>query len=397
MKGYLQADSTVGRSIEDSKRSAESLSQLQHLKSELQQEIKMYQKANFQAEFAVPAGQVKVDTNISVYIEKLQHDYSIRLVIKCAKTTGIKAVIVEADGVLANEVTFYPFAEEKNVAYYPVTLKSRMPCVISLKVLLGFPLSNFYHAVQAEIHLGKFTTFVPAHADSVVFPKSYVKFKVKDTIQRFVTWIDAAFQTQLASTTNYNKDSFEISFISSITKMPLLLTFNANESIIVISTEDLGLAGEIIQDFAAFHGITEFESVNDFPREMEDFQVVLRDVESYNAARLALSADVADRTSAIKDLVIKGEEARILMNTTAVRESYRQLFHLNKDMVAEHEKKALNHKLLVDALKKVNIMIQKASDFRVGKAKAKLVTSCRAAIRANNMQTLFKLIKQGTS
>ena len=249
------------------------------------------------------------------------------------------------------------------MAYYPVTLKSRMPCVISLKVLLGFPLSNFYHAVQAEIHLGKFTTFVPAHADSVVFPKSYVKFKVKDTIQRFVTWIDAAFQTQLASTTNYNKDSFEISFISSITKMPLLLTFNANESIIVISTEDLGLAGEIIQDFAAFHGITELESVNDFPREMEDFQVVLRDVESYNAARLALSADVADRTSAIKDLVIKGEEARILMNTTAVRESYRQLFHLNKDMVAEHEKKALNHKLLVDALKKVNIMIQKPRIF----------------------------------
>ena len=130
---------------------------------------------------------------------------------------------------------------------------------------------------------------------------------------------------------------------------------------------------------------------------MEEFEAVLRDVESYNAARLTISADVADRTSAIKELVIKGEEARILQNMGSVRESYRQLFRLNKEMVAEHEKKALNHKALVESLKKVNSMIQKASNLRVGKAKSALINSCRAAIKANNMRTLFKLIKQGTS
>ena len=75
-----------------------------------------------------------------------------------------------------------------------------------------------------------------------------------------------------------------------------------------------------------------------------------------------------------------------LQNTASVRESYRQLFHLNKDMVAEHEKKAVNHKNLVQSLKQVNGMIQKASDLRVGNPKSTLIASCRAAIKANNMQ-----------
>ena len=397
VKGYLQADSSIGKTIEDSKRSAESLSQLQHLRTELQQEIKLYQTANFQAEYSTSPNQVKVDTTISVYIEKLQADYSMRVVIKSAKTTGIKAVVVEADGVLDSEVTFHPFPEEKDTAYFPLNLKARFACIISLKVLVGFPLSNFYHAVKAEIPLGRFTSFVPKLPDSGGFPTSYVKFKVKDTIQRFVSWLDQAFQTKLYNTTNYNKDTFEMSFVSSINKMPLVLTFNANESIVVISTDDMSLAGELVQDLAQFLGILELQSVNDFPREMEEFEAVLRDVESYNAARLTISADVADRTSAIKELVIKGEEARILQNMGSVRESYRQLFRLNKEMVAEHEKKALNHKALVESLKKVNSMIQKASNLRVGKAKSALINSCRAAIKANNMRTLFKLIKQGTS
>ena len=397
VKGYLQADSTMGRTLEDSKRSAESLGQLQRLKAELQQEVRMYQKANFQSEFHTVPGQTKVDPKVNVHIEKLQGDNSLRLVISSAKTTGIKALVLEADGILSNDATFFPFPDERDVAYFPLDIKSRVPCNLSVKVLVGFPLSNFYHAINVEIPLGKFTCFIPSQRDNINYPDSYVKFKFKDTTQRFVSWIDSVFQTQLASTTNYNKETFEMCFISSVDKMPLVITLNANESIVIISTDDMMLAGEIVQDLANFLGISELESLIDFPQEMQEFQHVLQDVESYNAARLTISADVADRTSAIKELVIKAEEARILQNMSSVRESYRQLFRLNKEMVAEHEKKALNHKCLVESLKKVNAMIQKASDLRVGKAKSKLITSCRSAIRANNMQSLFKIIKQGAT
>lgn len=38
----------------------------------------------------------------------------------------------------------------------------------------------------------------------------------------------------------------------------------------------------------------------------------------------------------------------------------------------------------------VNQMIQRAAKLRVGQAKTRVVNSCRAAIKANNLQALFK-------
>ena len=61
-----QNDSTLGMTIEDSRRNAESLEQLQQLKSELKQEIRMYQKANFQAEYSANANQQKVDSSVNM-------------------------------------------------------------------------------------------------------------------------------------------------------------------------------------------------------------------------------------------------------------------------------------------------------------------------------------------
>jgi len=47
-------------------------------------------------------------------------------------------------------------------------------------------------------------------------------------------------------------------------------------------------------------------------------------------------------------------------------------------------------------LKEVNHMIQKAAKLRVGPSKPQIVAACRAAIKANNIQTLFKVIKTGS-
>lgn len=43
----------------------------------------------------------------------------------------------------------------------------------------------------------------------------------------------------------------------------------------------------------------------------------------------------------------------------------------------------------------VNNMIQKAARLRMGAAKTRVVTACRAAIKANNVQALFQIICQG--
>lgn len=50
-------------------------------------------------------------------------------------------------------------------------------------------------------------------------------------------------------------------------------------------TEDLELAGEVVQDAAAYLGLTDLESTAHFPDHMQDFQAVLAKVCSLSIAQ----------------------------------------------------------------------------------------------------------------
>ena len=65
------------------------------------------------------------------------------------------------------------------------------------------------------------------------------------------------------------------------------------------------------------------------------------------------------------------------------------------DLINEYTKRATNHSQLLAALKEVNIMIQRAARLRLGSAKTRVVTACRAAIKANNFDRLFTIIETG--
>ena len=86
---------------------------------------------------------------------------------------------------------------------------------------------------------------------------------------------------------------------------------------------------------------------------------------------------------------------RILGDIKSMRGAYSQLYTLNAELMGEYSKRANNHEQLLAALKEVNHMIQKAARLRVGSAKARIVSACRGAIKANNIHSLFKIIKSG--
>ena len=118
-------------------------------------------------------------------------------------------------------------------------------------------------------------------------------------------------------------------------------------------------------------------------------------VDDYNAARLRLTADMADSSQQAKSLVIRAEDGRLLGDMKAMRTAYSELHALNAELIGEYNKRANNHEQLLAALKEVNMMIQKAARLRVGGAKTRVVNACRAAIKANNIHSLFKIIQTG--
>merc|ERR1719352_931676 len=70
-------------------------------------------------------------------------------------------------------------------------------------------------------------------------------------------------------------------------------------------------------------------------------------------------------------------------------------FPVEMERFQEYKVRSTNHQELMNQLKTVNTMIQKAANLRVGQGKARVVTACRNAIKSNNINELFQILRDG--
>lgn len=59
---------------------------------------------------------------------------------------------------------------------------------------------------------------------------------------------------------------------------------------VVVRTDDLELAGEVVQDAAAYLGLADLESTAHFPSHMHEFQAVMGKVSAYVLGPYAFAA-----------------------------------------------------------------------------------------------------------
>jgi len=128
---------------------------------------------------------------------------------------------------------------------------------------------------------------------------------------------------------------------------------------------------------------------------MAAFKETLSKVEAASAARSMVDSDAAQMAAAIKAAVVRAEDSRLLRDVSGLKRAHKRLADLNRDMWLEHSRRVANQQELVVGLKAVNQMIQAAAGLRVGPAQAKVVAACRAAIKANNLQALEKVVSGG--
>ena len=74
---------------------------------------------------------------------------------------------------------------------------------------------------------------------------------------------------------------------------------------------------------------------------------------------------------------------------------YSELYDMNLELLGEYKKRATNHELLLNSLREVNKMIQKAARLRMGSHKSQVISACRGALKSNNVKALFSIIKEG--
>ena len=92
---------------------------------------------------------------------------------------------------------------------------------------------------------------------------------------------------------------------------------------------------------------------------------------------------------------MRAEDSRLLTDMKTMKRAYTELFALNNSLISNYNIRANNHESLVNNLKEVNQMIQKAALLRIGTAKSTVISECRSAIKSNNMTSLLRIIKQG--
>lgn len=397
VRGYLPADGENSTVLMDAKADEKEMHKLMRQKQEMQMQLSgLEDNLRRFKDGDIGMAMIPPETKISLNAQRNKKANCLELVLSTNNSTIIKSVAVFAldGGIFDGEsLMSYP---SKPSSTLTVQLKpeKNVECELKLTVLVGARASSTqFHVFHLNYKLAKFAMYMPLSGPPAESPVSSVTFNISERVERIIQWVSQAFNIVNLKPSG---ESLQLAFVSLRDQRPLeMIRTRDNGGRMVIRGDDMALVGEIVQDLCHFLNMKELESVADFPKEMKVFEEVLLQVDEYNSIRLKLTAEMADNSNLVKNLVIKAEDSRILSDMPLMRKMYTELFTLNNELIGEYTKRSNNHQNLLNALKEVNQMIQKAARLRVGKAKTQVVTACRNAIKSNNIHSLFQIISKG--
>lgn len=105
--------------------------------------------------------------------------------------------------------------------------------------------------------------------DSASEPPSYVNFIIAERAQRVVMWLNQNFL--LPEDTNIQNAPFQVCFTSLRNGDQLFIKIKLSGEI-TINTDDIDLAGDIIQSMASFFGIEDLQVEADFLSTLKNYE-----------------------------------------------------------------------------------------------------------------------------
>jgi len=343
------------------------------------------------------AGMIPPSTKLSLVVKANKSTQSLLLTLASNNDTLVKMALVFSDVLFVDESICVHPKQPASTLSVPLRPSKNQQTEILVKAVVGHRSSTQDHVFELTHTLPRFASFVHTRPKDLA-PRSSVTFHTSERVNRVVLWINQAFAIDASApgALSATSDSLHAGFQSIADGSPLIIRMGPeNGGTISIRTDSMELAGDVVQDLCRYLSLSNVESVAEFPDEFSAFAGVLQKVDDFNAARLKMSADIADSSNLVKMLVIKAEDARILGETALMERYYSQLYDLNKELMGEYNKRANNHAELMAALKDVNAMIQKAARLRLGEPKQRVIAACRVAIKANNTQSLLQIMKVG--
>ncbi|RDD37377.1 Bardet-Biedl syndrome 2 protein-like protein [Trichoplax sp. H2] len=408
VRGYLPMEQSGGTTAPTTEKDV--FRELSLKKQNLLTELKNYEK-NVKAHKlpvglekseidGTPVGLIPANTQLLVTLDVSPGDANIQphivLHISTSNDTILRAIIIFAEGIFKGESHVVHPSPQNVSNKLDVRIFPQKDGVVDLhiKALVGYKSSVQFHTFEMTRQIPRFTLYIVA-PDDTPEPKSSVVFHITERINRVVMWINQNFLLQKEIEA---EDELNVKLICLRENTPLFVNMEPNQNgKITIKTDNMDLAGDVIQGLTTFLGIEDLQVTADFPDYLEYLRSVLEKVDEYHSTSEKLTAEMADHSNLIRSLIVRAEDARIMGDMLNMKRGYMELNTVNRDLISQYSIRCNNHTELLSNLKIVNQTIQKAGRLRVGKSKTQVIAACRAAIKSNNISSLFKIIKAGSS
>lgn len=391
VRGYVPADEELKGQLMDVSSQENTLKALYDKKQELMNELKSYDSNLKQIKAGrLAAGIVPPTTKLNVIVKPNKTFGAVVITLTTNNDTVIKLAMVFSEVLFEEESLVIHPAKPSGQLIIPIKVDKNISTDLQIKAVVGYKGGLQDHVFELAHTLPKFAAFAPVKVQEIA---SGISFSTTERGNRIVLWLQQAFPTD----EKLNPSLHEGFCYQSVRDGTYVLIRVGGDSQVQIRSESMELVGDVLQELCRYLKITNLETVADFPKEMAAFEQVLARVDEHQTIRQRLSAEIADTSNAVKQLVIKAEDARLLNDMATMTQHYTDLFNLNRELIGEYTKRTNNHAELLKALKDVKHMIHKASRLRMGAAMNRVIELCRKAIGSNATSSLNDIIRFGTA
>uniref|UniRef100_A0A673JBW3 BBSome complex member BBS2 n=1 Tax=Sinocyclocheilus rhinocerous TaxID=307959 RepID=A0A673JBW3_9TELE len=353
VRGYLPASKEMKGNLMDASVEQDLIRELSQRKQNLILELRNYEEnakalpgvSEGESKMGVIPANTQLQTALSVRRATESQRAHIELNISTPNETIIRAVLIFAEGIFEGEShVVHPSVQNlSGCVRVPIIPPKDIPVDLHIKAFVGGKTSTQFHVFEITRQLPRFSMYDLSVDPSATQPTGKVTFSINDRPQRVVMWLNQNFLLPEGI------DSPDITFTT--LRAGGLLKINMQPS------------GEV----------DEFHSVHQ-----------------------KLTAAMADHSNYIRNMLVQAEDARLMGDWRNMKKRFIELYDLNRDLINEYKIRSNNHNALLARLKSVNRAIQRAGRLRGG-GQNNVITACRDAIKNNNINALFKIMRAGTA
>ncbi|VDK75096.1 unnamed protein product [Litomosoides sigmodontis] len=360
---------TIDKKESDERNGGENLLQELNLqKYDLLAELQNYEQCKnsaisdeiVESEPTIPAN-TTFDTSLTVNQQLKEPAVELRLVV--SGDAVIRSVILFAESIFNGEsYVIHPTENYSSCITIQLRPVKDVAADLHIKAFVGYAKSTQLHVFEVTRSVPRFVMYALNTANAAQPDDGKAEFYINERPSRLAVWINSNFL--LTNEILCEGDSkLSVNFISLRSNEPVSIEIDGNGKVI-IQSKDMELVGNIIQSIAESLVISEIQTIAQFPLEIARLNDITEKLHEMYIMRDRLSATIAERSSAIKEMLVRAEDARTIRQLRLMNKYYQKMHTLNHAMIAEHKIRCNNHQELLKLLRNLNKIIEQGSRLR---------------------------------